>query len=205
MAADFCYDFAQRNPRKPLYSLVLFPASHGFLGVNPVILRAVKPSMRNSCCTKRVPKKGRRANAAWLWTDRMLQALQIGLSGLVASSSRLQVSANNIVNANTTSRVPEATQTLASQNAYQPLRAQNTPVATGGVRSTPVPVSPSQLTIFSPSDLNANEDGLVNIPNVSLAEEFVQMTIALQTYKANAAVIRVAAEMEDSLLDAFKK
>ena len=135
----------------------------------------------------------------------MLQALQIGLSGLVASSSSLQVSANNIVNANTTSPVPEATQSLAGKNAYQPQRARNTPLSTGGVRSTPVPVTPSQLTIFSPSDLNANQDGLVNIPNVSLAEEFVQMTIALQTYKSNAAVIRVAAEMEESLLEAFKK
>ena len=135
----------------------------------------------------------------------MLQAIQIGLSGLVASSSRLQIAANNIVNINTTSQVPEATQTLAGQQAYQPQRAQNTPLATGGVRTTPVPVTPSQLTIFSPSDLNANEDGLVNIPNISLAEEIVQLKIAAQTYKANAMVIRVAAEIEDALLDAFKK
>lgn len=135
----------------------------------------------------------------------MLQSLQIGLSGLVASSSRLQISANNIANINTTSQVPEATQTLAGRQAYQPQRAQNTPLATGGVRTTAVPVTPSQLTIFSPSDLNANEDGLVNIPNISLAEEIVQLKIAAQTYKANAAVIRVAAEIEDSLLDAFKK
>ena len=135
----------------------------------------------------------------------MLQALHIGLSGLVASSSRLQISANNIVNVTTTSRVPEATQKLAGQQAYQPQRARNTPLKTGGVRTTPVPVTPSQLTIFSPSDANANGDGLVNIPNISLAEEIVQLKIAAQTYKANAAVVRVAAEIEDSLLDAFKK
>lgn len=135
----------------------------------------------------------------------MLQALHIGLSGLVASASRLQISANNIVNVNTSSRVPEATQKLAGQEAYQPQRAKNTPLKTGGVRTTPVPVTPSQLTIFSPSDPNANDDGLVNIPNISLAEEIVQLKIAAQTYKANAAVVRVAAEIEDSLLDAFKK
>lgn len=135
----------------------------------------------------------------------MLQAIQIGLSGLVASSSRLQIAANNIVNINTTSQVPEATQKLAGQQAYQPQRAQNTPLTTGGVRTTAVPVTPSQLTIFSPSDLNANENGLVNIPNISLAEQIVQLKIAAQTYKANATVIRVAAEIEDALLDAFKK
>lgn len=135
----------------------------------------------------------------------MPNSIQIGLSGLVAASSRLQISANNIVNINTTSRVPEATQKLAGQDAYQPQRAKNTPLKTGGVRTTPVPVSPSQLTIFSPGDPNANDDGLVNIPNISLAEEIVQLKIAAQTYKANAAVIRTAVEIEDALLDAFKK
>lgn len=129
----------------------------------------------------------------------MSDAIQIGLSGLVAASSRLQTAANNIANVNTTSRTGGA-----GGAGFQPQRTQQTPLPGGGVQATQVPVTPSHQTVFSPGDANANDAGQVDFPNVSLAEEMVQLKIAAQTYKANAAVIRTALELSDALLEATR-
>ena len=132
----------------------------------------------------------------------MFEAAKTGLSGLLASTTRLNVAANNIANINTTSRVPtpEAAQSLAGQQAYQAKRTFNQALENGGVRATAVPVKPAHQPVYAPNDANANEDGIVNYPNLSLAEEIVQLKIAAQTYKANAAVIRTAFELSDTLL-----
>lgn len=141
----------------------------------------------------------------------MSDPLSIGLSGLIASSSRLQTAANNIANVRTTSRVPAsgntptADESLARQQAFAPQRTQQTPLPGGGVKARQVPVDPSHVTAYAPDDPNANTEGLVNFPNVSLAEELVQLRIAAQTYKANALVIRTAEEISDVLINDIKR
>lgn len=134
-----------------------------------------------------------------------IPAIGTAVSGLLAAQNRLQIAATNIVNANTTSPIgsfADAEAIQARNQAFQPKRAHNISVP-GGVSSLAVDIRPPTFSVFSPDDPNANEDGIVGFPNVSLAEEFVQLRIAAQTYKANATVIRTALEIEDALLDAF--
>lgn len=134
----------------------------------------------------------------------MNSAIRIGLSGLVSASNQVQIASSNIVNANNTSRIDdggsEATR-LAAKKAFQPQRAQQSPLAGGGVMTTAVPVKPAQLVAFSPGDPNANTEGLVNFPNVSLATEFVNLILAEQAFKASAALIRTADEIERTLIE----
>ncbi|MEE8371914.1 MAG: flagellar basal body rod C-terminal domain-containing protein [Sphingomonadales bacterium] len=133
----------------------------------------------------------------------MNSAIRIGLSGLVSASNQVQIASSNIVNANNTSRIDDGSDAarLAAKKAFQPQRAQQSPLAGGGVMTTAVPVKPSQLVAFSPGDPNANTEGLVNFPNVSLATEFVNLILAEQAFKASAALIRTADEIERTLIE----
>lgn len=47
----------------------------------------------------------------------------------------------------------------------------------------------------------ANEDGIVQLPNVDLAQETANQMLASNTYKANLNVMKRADEMYQSLLD----
>ncbi len=133
----------------------------------------------------------------------MNSAIRIGLSGLVSASNQVQIASSNIVNANNTSRIDDGSDAarLAAKKAFQPQRAQQSPLAGGGVMTTAVPVKPAQLVAFSPGDPNANTEGLVNFPNVSLATEFVNLILAEQAFKASAALIRTADEIERTLIE----
>jgi flagellar basal-body rod protein FlgC len=125
----------------------------------------------------------------------MISAIHIGLSGLQAATKRFNVAANNIVNASTTSRPGE--------QGFVPFRIVNTPRPGGGLTAEAVPVNPPSIPLFNPDSPNANADGLVNFPNVSLVEEIVQLKMAEHTYKASALIIKTALETERTLLDAF--
>ncbi len=136
------------------------------------------------------------------WCKMINNVIKTGLSGLVAASSRLQVSANNIVNANSVS--PTGSFADAAR-VYQPQRAINTPLAGGGVKTSTATLSPPQVPVFAPDSPLSDGNGFVNIPNVSLAEEIVQLKIAAQAYKASATVIRTADALLETLTEATKK
>ena len=117
----------------------------------------------------------------------MNNTIKIGLSGLTAASTRLQVSASNIANINSTSSTGFADDldNLTSKDAYRPKSVRQEPLKYGGVKAH-----------------------VVDTPigtEVSLAHEIVQLKVAEHTYKANAAVIKTAFEVEKTLLDTFSK
>jgi len=114
----------------------------------------------------------------------MFKAIQTSISGLLASTVRVNAAASNIVNAQVRSR------TSASAAGYAPQRVQQTTTATGGVGAAIVPVSPASLAIFDPASPLSDENGIVNIPNVSLPAEIAELTRASQAYKANAKVLK---------------
>lgn len=131
----------------------------------------------------------------------MFKAIQTSVSGLIASSVRLNAAANNIANTHVKSTpkgtVPNA---LTFNAGYSPLRVEQSPTATGGVRATVVPVSPASLAIFAPSSPFANEQGAVNIPNISLPAEIAELTRASHAYKANAKIFKTLDDTFKTLL-----
>lgn len=131
----------------------------------------------------------------------MFKAIQTSVSGLVASSVRLNAVANNIANSQVKSTpkgsVPNG---LVFSAGYTPQRVEQSTTATGGVRATVVPVSPASLTVFDPTSPLANDQGAVNIPNISLPAEFGELTRAKHAYKANAMVLKTLDDTFKTLL-----
>ncbi|MCC3860630.1 flagellar basal body rod protein FlgC [Pseudemcibacter aquimaris] len=134
----------------------------------------------------------------------MINGISTSLSGLLAASTRANTAANNIVNAYNTSMPvggDRSTAGLKAAKAYVPQRTVNTSNKNGGVTAHNVPVNPASLSVFSPDNPVANEEGFVNVPNVEPAIEFSELIKAKNAYKANAAVLRTLSEIEDAALD----
>ncbi len=122
----------------------------------------------------------------------MFKAIQTSVSGLVAATDRANVAASNIANALVKSTPPKKGSVpsgLVFSAGYTPQRVEQSTTSSGGVRTTIVPVSPASLSVFDPTSPLANEQGNVNIPNVSLPAEIAELIRAKHAYKANAKVI----------------
>jgi flagellar basal-body rod protein FlgC len=129
----------------------------------------------------------------------MLNAIQIALSGLMASSRKTETVASNIANMSTTGSLNDP------DNA--PYQAQTTQQTTtgAGVRAKAVSKNPPFVPAYDPSSPFANADGLIGVPNVDLAEEAVNLTMAKIGFKANLKIIEAASEMSEELLKSFDK
>jgi len=121
----------------------------------------------------------------------MISAVKVGLSGLIAASSRMEVAANNIVHAGAQSapfssnlKTNSESHALKGGATYDPNR------------STPAPRPGAGLQPSSTSIGAAEFSG-----STSLATEIVNMKLAETAYKANIEVIRTASQMQKRLID----
>ena len=129
----------------------------------------------------------------------MIQGISISLSGLMAQSKRLAVSADDVANMRSRGVDPEGP--TEQPGAYRPKQVQELSLGAGGVRGEVRPVTPPSVQTYEPSSPDADAEGLVYRPNVNLAEELVNQILAQRAYEANAAAIRTQDEVTDSLLD----
>src|SRR5512140_2290122 len=118
----------------------------------------------------------------------------IAISGMNAAARRLEVSASNVANAQSTGALPNADGTVpaGAPQAYAPLELVQTASAGGGTQTAVTTVSPSTTAISDPQAPFANQDGLVAAPNVDLAQEMISQLIARYTFAANATVMKPA-------------
>ncbi len=123
----------------------------------------------------------------------------IALSGLQAATKRLQVGASNV--ANMANRGAVAADGTVEAGLYRPQQVVQVATTGGGVQAFARPVDPAFHIVPDPSGALAGNDGRVAMPNVDLAEQTVEMIVAKTAYKANAAMIAVAQELDDVLLD----
>lgn len=124
----------------------------------------------------------------------MIQALHSAIAGLRVSAQRLGVAAENIANARTSGA-------LSPYDGYVPQRLEQTTTATGTPTATTQPISQAFIPVYDPADSRANSAGLVGYPNVDLAANIVDLTIAQRSYEANLVTLRTASEMMKVLLD----
>jgi flagellar basal-body rod protein FlgC len=134
----------------------------------------------------------------------MFAAFSIAGSGLAASAARLDAAAANIAGARATGPLPSAAPADVPP-AYRPVEAV---VRSLGDDERPAGVSvtyrarqPAIVRHYDPSAPSADPDGFVAAPAVDLAAEAVEALAALASFRANAAVLRVADEMAQTLLD----
>lgn len=120
--------------------------------------------------------------------------LSTALSGLNAASTRANAAASNIANAGSSGSTDGTT-----KPAYTPQDVVQINQVNGGVKADLKDRDPATFQAYDPDKSYADEDGLVEVPNVSYEEEIVNLKIAEHAYKASAAVIKTEQELSDAL------
>ena len=129
----------------------------------------------------------------------MSSVFDIAVSGLRAQSRRLEISADNVANVLSLGVHPDPA--LAKPEAFTPQRTVFVSNAYGGVEAKAVPVTPPAYLSLQPNHPDADADGLVPLPNVSLEREMVDQILALRMFEANVKVIQTQDRMLGALLD----
>jgi flagellar basal-body rod protein FlgC len=122
----------------------------------------------------------------------------VALSGMNAATARLDNSAKNIANIHSTSRV-ERGETIKAP--YQPTDVVTLSQEAGGVITIQKERNNATTPVYDPESADADGDGMVQMPNVDLAQEVAQQKIATYDFKANLKVLEAQKKMDDSLLD----
>jgi len=125
----------------------------------------------------------------------MMSIFKVAGSALSAESQRLNVTASNLANVNTTSG-PDGQPYRAKQVLFQtdPLGPQTaTSEAVGGVKVSGVIEDPTPLKmVYDPNNPGANADGYVSLPNVDPVQEMVNMISASRAYQADVETLNTA-------------
>jgi flagellar basal-body rod protein FlgC len=142
----------------------------------------------------------------------LFHSLQISASGLQSQRTVITVIAENMANAQTT-RTEEGGPYLRKKAILSP-----TPIPSGspffdlltlkmgpeamGVKVQDIVEDPEGLkTIYDPSHPDADESGLLLLPNVNLMEEMVSLLAASRVFEANVAAFNAAKTMTLKSLD----
>ncbi|WP_296597364.1 flagellar basal body rod protein FlgC [Phenylobacterium sp.] len=129
-------------------------------------------------------------------------AQAIAASALRAQQGRMRIIAENLANADSTSKTPGGDPYRRQAPVFEPAK-----VAGGkGVRMSKV--EPDQTDFrqeYDPGHPSADAKGYVKLPNVNSLVEAMDMREAQRAYEANLNVIETARAMEMRTLDLLKK
>lgn len=133
----------------------------------------------------------------------MTGAIYNALSGAVAAARREEVVASNVANLRSRAAPPKSTDATAPDGTplFRPGQVVETSNAGGGVRATVLAVDPTSIQQFEPDAPDANAEGVVDRPNVDLAQQQANQIVAQRAFEANLKVIQTADELEKALLD----
>ena len=138
------------------------------------------------------------------------RALDISVTGILAEKAHMEVIASNIANINTTKSVGGGPyKRMVPQYSEVPLSFENQlskaqkKIAnkTGGVAVKVVEdnSSPAQK-VYNPGHPDADLNGYVSLPNVSLATEMTDLVYSSQLYGANITVFNASKKMGQDAL-----
>ncbi len=143
----------------------------------------------------------------------LLAGVEASASGLTAQRLRLDVIADNLANVNTTrtaqggpyrkKSIVFMPRTDAFGDLLPPLLQGNHAVSAGrGVRVVDILQDPGEpKRVYDPGHPDADPEGYVDYPNISVAHEMVDMVDATRAYQANASAISAAKDMNRAALD----
>jgi flagellar basal-body rod protein FlgC len=129
-------------------------------------------------------------------------AQAIAATALRAEQARMRIIAENIANANSTSRTPGGDPYRRQVPVFEPVRLD----VGQGVKM--VRVTPDQSdfkTEYDPGHPSADAEGFVKLPNVNTLIESLDMKAAQRAYEANLTVIETARSMDFRTLDLIRK
>ncbi|MCI0542019.1 MAG: flagellar basal body rod protein FlgC [Verrucomicrobiales bacterium] len=130
----------------------------------------------------------------------LLTGINSTASALTAERVRMDVISQNIANANTTRDV-NGKAYQRQQVVFETLLNQQQALGgsvhgDGGVRIARVERDsrPARL-VFNPTHPDADEEGLVAMPNINIHEEMADLMVSSRAYEANLAVVQTARAM----------
>ena len=140
-------------------------------------------------------------------------AINIAASGLTAESMRMNVSAENLANAETTNGpngqpyVPQEVVLAQAGGSFSTalagaLGGASTPggVEVAGIVNDPTPYQ----EVYDPTNPSANGKGYVKMPNVSTVSEMTDMIDEQNSYQADVTAMSTAKSMYTDTLDLLK-
>ncbi|MET0274905.1 MAG: flagellar basal body rod protein FlgC [Phenylobacterium sp.] len=129
-------------------------------------------------------------------------AQAVAASAMRAQQARMRVIAENLANANSTSRTPGGDPYRRQAPVFEPDRVGGgTGVKMARVEADQKPFK----TEYDPGNPSADAQGYVKMPNVDTLVEALDMREAQRAYEANLNVIETARAMESRTLDLLRK
>ena len=131
-----------------------------------------------------------------------LAAQSIAASALRAEQGRMRIIAENIANANSTSRTAGGDPYRRQVPVFRPVNVD------GGQGVKMVRVDPDRSAFkseYDPGHPSADTKGYVKMPNVDPLVEALDMREAQRAYEANLNVIETARAMDNRTLDLLRK
>lgn len=125
--------------------------------------------------------------------------IDVAISGLRAQNKNMEVISSNVANARTTD--------AGKGEPYRRLEAmfKSDGDDVGGVVLDKIAADMSDFQrILDPGHPDADENGYVAMPNVSLPIEMMNLTIATRAYQANAAIMKRYQQMVETTLELLR-
>jgi flagellar basal-body rod protein FlgC len=130
-------------------------------------------------------------------------AMAVATSALRAQQARMRIIAENLANADSTSKTPGGDPYQRQIPIFQPQRLSN---GIQGVQMSKVePDKRDFKSEYDPSHPSADAKGYVKMPNVDSLVEAMDMREAQRAYEANLNVIETARAMQSRTLDLLRK
>lgn len=143
--------------------------------------------------------------------DKPFSVLDISASGLTAERTRMGVIASNIANAQVTEtseggpyKRKEVEFSSVLNKSMIGSKSKN--IMLSGVKIKGIIESklPPNM-VYMPGHPQANKEGFVSMPNVSIAKEMVDMIAASRSYEANTSVISAFRKMGERALNIIRR
>ena len=139
----------------------------------------------------------------------LLSGVQSTSSALEAERIRMEVISQNIANANTT-RGPDGKPYQRQEVVFETLlNRQLSGGMDAGTKSVHIARISKDTTeprlVYNPGHPDANQQGMVAMPNINVHEEMVDMIAASRSFEANLAVVKNARSMAMQTLNLGKR
>jgi flagellar basal-body rod protein FlgC len=126
----------------------------------------------------------------------------IAASALKAQQARMRIIAENLANADSTSKTAGGDPYRRQAPVFEPTRI----AGAQGVRMSKVEPDPTEFkTEYEPGHPSADAQGYVKLPNVNSLVEALDMRQAQRAYEANLNVIETTRAMQMRTLDLLRK
>lgn len=132
----------------------------------------------------------------------MFNVFNIAGQGMAAQSIRLNATASNIANADSVSSDPESTY-RAKQPIFATIQAElgQSDNLAQGVKVLQVAQSNKEPVIkYAPDHPQANDEGYIFMPNISVVEEMANMISSSRTYQTNVQMMNTVKSMMQQTL-----